>query len=657
MFAIRPEMLRLQVFLAVISAILLTPRLHSAQLQDSLTVAAPDTTATDSVRVVMIRGIGNIFPEGDTTALFYSSFLWTDARTLGDLFRFTPGMFLRELGTPGKPDQLTLHGLDARGLTFLMDGKPLRNPVTGAVNIAEIPVEFVDHIEVKTYEESFVAGESGSAALMNIVSRQYNTGRPITKIRFMQGPYEHLLTDAMFTQNIIQGLNIFAGLQRHVSDDRFTNSSYDAWSVRTRLRYNVSGSLNISLTDFYRTSVSGMNNGIDIDSTHRRGLDEFNEAEAAVFSRSASDERTQRDFTLSAIALLFPDSAWRTTARAYLTTANRQYSPSGLTPGSFDRYAFEIQGVAVNQVLRFGSVRGRFGGHLERRIAGLGPLGVRDFTASAWNADMGIDVHPFRPSVFARGERVRSVSGFSWGARTEASPVKSVNLTAGFSQFYRFPTLQELNWAMYRFQAPPNLVESHRKIHLGAELRTAAADLSIHTSHQTVKNALLFKVVSPVAKLPDVLLDVVPEMTIAQISGSLLLRFWGLEATGGMTWTEVREGSAVSSAHPRIILTGELAYRDVLLNGALEARFALQSRFVGRHTPARFFPGGELYAESTGKSVKAFSTIDLYGVFNVGDAFVNITWENPLDRQFMTVYPYPAMGRNIKVGINWIFLD
>jgi outer membrane cobalamin receptor len=65
----------------------------------------------------------------------------------------------------------------------------------------------------------------------------------------------------------------------------------------------------------------------------------------------------------------------------------------------------------------------------------------------------------------------------------------------------------------------------------------------------------------------------------------------------------------------------------------------------------------EVYAESTGRSVKPFSTVDLYGVFNVGDAFITLTWENPLDRRFMTVYPYPAIGRNIKVGINWIFLD
>ncbi|MEX2116054.1 MAG: TonB-dependent receptor plug domain-containing protein [Bacteroidota bacterium] len=651
-------MLRLPApLLTAIALVVLTPHLHSAQFQDSLSVTTPDTTAVDSVKNIMISGIGNVFPDVDTTALYYSRFLWTDARSLVDLFRFAPGVFLRELGTPGKPDQLTLNGLDARGLSFLLDGRPLRNPVTGTINIAEIPIEFVDHVEEKIFEESFVAGEGGSAGMMNVVSRQYNTGKPITKIRFVQGPYEHLLTDALFTQNIVQGLNILAGLQRHVSESRFDNSSYDAWNIRTRLRYNVSGSLNLSLTDLYRTSVSGMNNGIDIDSTLRLGLSEFSDAEAVVFSQGGSETRTQRDVTLSAVALLFPDSLVRTTAHAYFTKAERDYAPAGMPPGLFDRYAYEIQGVAVNQVLRLGPAQGRVGAQFERRIAGLGSLGVRDFTTSAWNADVTIDAHPFRPSAFARGERIRSADGLSWGVRTEVTPVTNVTFTGGLAQFYRFPTLQELHWSLYRFQSTPNLVESHRKTHLKAELRTSSVDFSVNASRQTVKNALLFKVISPTAELPDAFLDVVPEMTIEQVSGSLTLRVWRLEATGGLTWTEIKEGTVLSSAHPRFILTGELAYREVLLDGALEARIALQSRLVGRHTPARFLPAVEVYAESTGRSLKPFSTFDLYGVFNIGDAFVTVTWENPLDREFMTVYPYPAMGRNIKVGINWIFLD
>jgi hypothetical protein len=400
-----------------------------------------------------------------------------------------------------------------------------------------------------------------------------------------------------------------------------------------------------------------MNNGIDIDSTLLLGLDEFNDAEAVVFSNDASESRTEHDVTLSAVALLFPDSLWQTTAHAYITTAKREYSPGSMAPGTFDHYSYEVQGLTMNQLLRMGPLNGRIGVLVERRIAGLGLLGVKDFTTSVWNADATIDLPPFRPSVFARGERVRSASGFSWGAKAEVSPVSGVRFTAGISRSYRFPTLQELQWPIYQFHGSTNLVEAHRKIHLGALLSAPNIHVLINASRQTVNNGLIFKVVQPSAKLPTVFLDVMPEMTIEQVTGSLTVRFGHFEAIGGLTWTEIREGSTVSSAHPRIMLTGELAYRDILLDGALEARFAVQSRFVGRHTPARFFPGMEVYAESTGRSVKPFSTVDLYGVFNVGDAFITLTWENPLDRRFMTVYPYPAIGRNIKVGINWIFLD
>ena len=38
----------------------------------------------------------------------------------------------------------------------------------------------------------------------------------------------------------------------------------DAWNVRTRLRYDFSDRLNISLTDFYTKASNGLNGGIDL---------------------------------------------------------------------------------------------------------------------------------------------------------------------------------------------------------------------------------------------------------------------------------------------------------------------------------------------------------------------------------------------------------
>ena len=220
---------------------------------DSTQTAPADTTAAaDSLRTNFLPGMGTIAVDQDTTEWFASRFIWSDARYAGDLFRLTPGIFLRELGTAGQPSEITAEGVGWRGLPVLFDGRPLNDPVTGTFNLYDFPMEFIDRIELWEGPEAFFAAQGGTGLTMNMVARQYNTGRPITKIRFVQGPYEHLLTDALFTQNIVRNLNLTFGVQRQVTDGRFVNTGFDSWNVRTRLRYNLSERLNLALTDLYR---------------------------------------------------------------------------------------------------------------------------------------------------------------------------------------------------------------------------------------------------------------------------------------------------------------------------------------------------------------------------------------------------------------------
>ncbi|MBI4417844.1 MAG: TonB-dependent receptor plug domain-containing protein [Ignavibacteriales bacterium] len=633
----------------LVSVLLLIPLFTKAQ-----DPAPADTMAVDSVKNPVICGLG-MFNPADSSGLNYEAFLWSDTRSMGDSFKLMPGFFLRDLGGIGQPDQLSFMGLDSRGIAFLLDGRPLRNPVTGFLNVYEIPIEGVDHLDFRPVE--LFAG--GTAGTMNIVTRHFSTIRPVTKIRFSQGPYEHLMTDVFYTQNVVRDLNFQIGLQRQVRENRFVNTSYDSWNVRTRVRFNMSDRFNVSLTDFYRSWTVGMNSGIDIDSTTRLGLNQFSDAEAIVLSDRASEERTQRDVTLSAIALLLADTASPTQMNAYFTKAERDYrDPSGLTSSPFDRYAYELHGVVLQQTIALGPIGGFAGLQVERRIAGLGPAGVRSLTMTAWYSDFSLHVSEFlRPSVFARGERVGASGHLTWGMHADVILGSSLAFNGGYSRVTRFPTLQELNWMLYRFQGPPDLLEQHEKIHLSLKVHEGPLTLEATGSERRIENALLFRTYTPSQRFPDIVLDVLPELQIRQLFGSLALMLWRIELKGGVMWTETKEGAAYTSFHPRFVLTGELTYRDVLFDGALEMQVGLQSRFVTRHTGLRFFPSHDLYAENSGRLIRTFSTMDLFGVFHVGDAFISIAWENPLDRKYMTVYPYPAIGRNVKVGINWVFLD
>lgn len=546
-----------------------------------------------------------------------------------------------------------MNGIDSRGLAVLLDGRPFRNPVTGALHLQDIPIEAVDHLDFRVME-SLAPAPGGTSALLNTVTRHFNTNRPITKIRFIQGPYDHLATDVFYTQNVLRDLNVRVGLLREARDNRFVNSSYDAWGVRSRVRYNVSDRLNISLSDLYRRWTTGMNNGVDEDSTAGLGLNRFNDAEAVVLSGTGLELRTQRDMTVSAAVRLLPDSASVTQVHVYFTSAGREYSdPSGRTSSLFDSYSFEVQGAMLHQMMHLGPVTGFAGLQTERRLAGLGQAGAPVSTMSAWYADASLDAGIAVPSVRVRGERNGDDTNLSWGAHMNLN-LGSVHLQAGLSDISRHPTLQELHWPLYRFFGEHNLLERHRRIHVSVDASAGSASFMLVASERRIENALLFRAVSA-AKFPDVALDVLPSLRIRQVAGSVTLDILGIQLKGGATWTE---GVQTGLAHPRWILTSEITYRaDSLLDGALGVHIGVQSRFVTRHTAVRYFPAHDIYAEVPGKLLRTFSTIDLFGVFHIGDAFVSLAWENPLGRDYMTAYPYPAMGRNIRVGINWVFLD
>lgn len=638
----------------------LASRAEAQTSPDTLSRAAADTlAAADSVRSTFIPALGTISAP-DTANLSASRYIWTDSYSLADLLNFRSNFLLRRLGSAGQPDQIAIGGMDWRGAAILIDGRPVNDPVTGIENLYDIPLEFIDHVEIFTGPKSFLYAQNGSGATINIVTRQYNTGRPITKIRFMQGPSEHLLTDALFSQNITRRLNLTFGVQRQVTDGRFFNSAYDAWNVRTRIRYNAAEYLNLSLTDLYQRSVTGMNNGVLIDSTLALKVDPFNEAEAIVSSLIGSQTWTRRDVTLNAIATLFPDSSWTTKAALYYSAAERDYRDSS-TSTAFERFTWNVAGATLRQSVKLEALSLDFGGQIESRKASFVVPSLKpQKNYAAWFGHLFVPVIDMIESAgFARGESYAGGRAFSYGASVALKPVDMFELKGSHSQFARFPSLQESAWGSYRTTSSSdiNLLEHHTLSDVGVTLRIGASfKTSAMFSRRKITNALLFTPASTLTA-SAVVIDIIPELSVQQLSGSAEIRLWVFDVAGNLTYTETKNQGVLSNDSPKVVLNGEIAYRDDLLSGALKTRVGVRSHFVSSHNGVRFYPSSMIYAENNGRQLGSFSTTDLFGVFNIGDAFINLTWGNVFDEEYFSVYPYPELGRHIRISVNWIFLD
>jgi len=259
-----------------------------------------------------------------------------------------------------------------------------------------------------------------------------------------------------------------------------------------------------------------------------------------------------------------------------------------------------------------------------------------------------------------RGESVDHAKAFSYSASVTVTPIPALAVTAGYGSFHRFPTIQERNWGLYQFDPGSglNLLEHHNLGQLSILLRLGGSmKVSATASQRTVDNALLFKPSTPGSPFAAPTLNIVPTLRLRQVAGSLWFTAWDFEFDGGFTMTETKEQTTLSLRQPKFVLTGSLAYRSKLFKGALDAKIGVQTRYASRHSGERFLASYGIYEENDGPPIPEFSTLNLYGVFNIGDAFITVTWENVSDSNYYTVYPYPELGRNIRFGVNWIFLD
>ncbi len=354
-------------FILAFTCILSLASAQDMPVLDTLARRTADSIRAESYRKRFIPSIGNLESAVDTTSPFHShEFIHSDAKYTGDLLWKVPGVFLRELGQPGEPAQLNVFGVDNRGISMQLDGRPLNDPVFGDYDLYDIPIEYINEIEIFQGSGSLYEGADSPGGTINFVSHQYNNLRPLTKLRFLQGPYNQILSDGIFAQNITRAVNAMFGFQRQVTDGRFTNSAYDSWNFRLRLRYNLSESINVWGSDFYTKSTLGLNGGID--PTQSPSL--YDEVTAVVRDENTYQIRSRHDLTAGIVGKFLADSSSLSKLILYYSTLDREYTNgggSGLPPVFSDLQGSSLWGMKFNQRIDFEAGTLDVGSSFERR--------------------------------------------------------------------------------------------------------------------------------------------------------------------------------------------------------------------------------------------------------------------------------------------------
>jgi hypothetical protein len=95
----------------------------------------------------------------------------------------------------------------------------------------------------------------------------------------------------------------------------------------------------------------------------------------------------------------------------------------------------------------------------------------------------------------------------------------------------------------------------------------------------------------------------------------------------------------------------------MFFNGELDLKAAVRWKAVTKQLGQQFIPRMLIAAQQSNLMMPAFTRLDLYAVAKIGDAYLTLTLENPLNTNMMVLPYYPLMKRNFKLGVNWEFTD
>jgi outer membrane cobalamin receptor len=638
------------------------------------------------IRVRPIPLIGALEPFGDSSeAILDSQIPWIEYRYIGDLLWTKPGMYIRDMGSPGQHNELTIGGVDERGIAFLVDGRSQADPITGTYDMILFPTDYIERIEFITGPRAMLYGMNSTGGTINIVTKSFYTNKPYSRLRYSQGVDDYTQTDAIFSQNIFSRFNFTFGLERHalgfnqISQDysgRFVNSDYDAWSFRTKLRYDISNSFNIVFSHLYEQAITGLNDGVDYTNTPS-GYD-FDEQNALVSNNEAYEKIYNHHLDLTAAAHLTGDTMQVTTLTTYYSNQLREYR---------DEARDYPDGLPFNGVLTHSDNRSSNAGILLRNELAssaqnfsvavqaeeiqvesspeVGGHKVNKFSASA--KEEVLLLSPLTFAVFGRTDNYLGRNLPGAGADAQIAINSSLSFFGGMSVSHRTPTLQELYWSSDSTHVPtPRLWlkdEQHTLIQVGA--RFSVFDFlsgTISLNHREIKNPILVDTtVAAGASASGYSLEFLqPALNVYNgVDVSLKATYSHFYAEGNATYLKQPDYYHVSdklTLLPELYFDGSFYYKNQLVDGHLDLKIGFRGRYTSKQSGMAPLNESGLYVpyellESFGPS----GTADFFLIAKLGDAYLHLIWENLSGNQYMLTPFYPMYARNVRFGVSWEF--
>ena len=649
---------------------------------DSLPPALQESTRrqTDSLRVSKVpadsvgsqpdsithfrmpRLVGSVFTQLENHRVLTADTLpWYDTRYLGDALSEFPGVYVRDQNSPGQYNQVNVQGVDWRGVAVLVDGRPFNDPASGVYNLFHFAPDYVERIEFISGTESFLYGANAGGATVNLVTKNFNSNVPKTKIIFSQSAYSGESSDASYSQNVSRRMNVSFGLRSQGSDGRFPNSPLVSWNVRGKVRFHLTETLSLIVSEYFTSTVTGLNGGVDLEAS---GIPFAYSPFGAVMVNTDSYYKLRRhDLGLTLVGNIWNDSTAVTALTVYYSNVLREYRDEENRSGSNGLFIQSDHrsswfGGLLKQEFMPGAHRIVIGASAEQRQIEASPnLGSRRETAvAAWIKDRLPLGSLFAVSVYSRFDRSPGWSTLGTGGEVDITPSPGVTFFAGISRTTRLPNLFELYWSDSTVSRPSIPVpEQHLLLEAGTRLRAGWGDVSLSVFRRTVDSPILFEPYGSFV-FPGLQIINGDRAIITGVDAKLSLKLWllTLEGTGSYIF---QQGESSKGRFPRFYGKGGLYFWQRLFNNHLELKVGFRGTGQVSQQGERFNPETLSYVRNPGTSLGTGAKVDFVLLGHIGDAYVHFVWENLTNAQYFGTAYYPVMDRIVRFGLAWEFLN
>lgn len=613
---------------------------------DTLNTARNNTlTAADSLKNKISAKIDTLAPiyqlpyDPQSNFINKRDFDFMDYRYAGDLLRMFNFNYIEDYGSPGQPNQSFLYGIGFNGISYFENGILRNNRLQNFLDLNNIQTELIDSIEVPPLPRGFLYGSVNNPVSINFLSGDFISSKPLSRIKYYQGPSGDAMLDVLFNEMIFKKFNFTFDVTNRKLDSTYTNTAFSTWQATTSLKYYFSNYINLIASYSFVKSLVGLNGGINIDSISRNNTDInsilYNQQLAPVNFNSKNQSFKNHLFNLRLLGKFWNNSF--TDLNIYYNfdyTELNQFVDSSFFKTVDNNKAF---GASLRQdfkkdIFNFSIIGSYESGSL--KYYDLTDTSLNYYPAQYHNASLSAIASSYLfdstliPSVYYK---ILNESGSDYLSG-------SIGTLGGFGAdiTYKQSNLLKIYLGYSTFKTESQYSNTQNwEVGLSSVLDNFYADIKLFR-----RKDFLLSIPTALAYYSE---SYNPDLM--GFGAKLNFTYWKILLETNTSIYTSPNSSELSYYVPKLNFVGGLYFKSILFNENLN----LKTGFVFNYTGQRNSPLGEL---------NPVYKIDFTAVGEIQKvAFVYFTWENLTDNQYYIIPYYPMLPRNIRFGIAWKLFD